>query len=512
MKRYTFLSILFLFLAGFMSSCYEDKGNYDYNWSPEVVLKAKNSGLRDTVIKRGQQLTIKPNLRLLTGAEGTDRDTTDFRPEDYTYRWVAYQNSLNSESFVLATTQNLDTVINLPLNTSAYHVLYSVREKKTGVDYTFSFKLRVETRYINAWLFLTEDDAGTADLTLYGKEVGNTSEDPWVFEYNVLERSGFPYRGGGAKFVYYFSPKNYIMVGTGKGSGWLGKNDLDWNEKQMLRYMMAMPQSMDYTFEGVEQLGVWHFIGSDGSIYPMGNIYLTGDAYNNLPPAVTGADRYQKVKLAPFVGGASSRNLIYDETNDVMLIYKGGSGNTASTTNAVALPENLKLRNHKIFFMQTYGLSLTNVYAKNKADNKYYRYTYDSYNQGDPKLSEPFEIINGDLLEQGEQFVSDNLNGFFYMSVENKLYVLRGHELREVTVNDPDGIVTGGFHGFDNICLLTRYTNIESTRTNVMVATYSGVEKSGKIYYLQPNSIEAMELTVKTYFENMDRVKGISRF
>lgn len=46
---------------------------------------------------------------------------------------------------------------------------------------------------------MTENDEGIADLTLYGKEVGNTSENPWVYEYHVLERSGFPYRGGGAK-------------------------------------------------------------------------------------------------------------------------------------------------------------------------------------------------------------------------------------------------------------------------------------------------------------------------
>ena len=513
MKRYTILGIWFLFLTGILFSCYDDKGNYDYDWAPEVVLEAGNSGLGDLVVKRGQRLTIKPNLKLLLGAEGTERDTVEFRPEDYTYQWVAYQRVLSAGTVELATTQNLDTIIDLPLLTEPYRIQYTVRGKETGVNYSFSFNLRVETRYESAWLFLTENNEGIADLTLYGKEVGNTSENPWVYEHQVLERSGFPYRGGGANFVYYnsFNNNNYLMVGTGEGSGWVGKNDLDWKETQMLRYLMAMPKELDYTFEKIVQNGVWFFIGSDGSIYPMGNTVMMMDACNNLPPSVTGADQYQNVKLAPFIGGSNSQNLLYDETNEVMLIFKGNAGNLSGNP-MYALTENLKLRNHKLFFMEFYGVSLTNVYAKNKADNKYYRYTYDTYDRDETKLGDPFEITNGELLEQGEQFVCDYVNGFFYMSIGDKLYVLRGHELREVTIKDPDGVVTGGFQGLENISLLTRYTGIQSTRPYIMVATYGGTENSGKIYFLEPNSIESSELTVRTYFEGLEKVKSISYF
>lgn len=513
MKRYTILGIWFLFFTGMLFSCYDDKGNYDYDWAPEVVLEAGNSGLGDRVVKRGQRLIITPHLKLLLGAEGTGRDTVEFRPEDYTYQWVAYQRVLSAGSVELATTQNLDTIIDLPLLTEPYRIQYTVRGKETGVNYSFSFNLRVETRYENAWLFLTENNEGIADLTLYGKELGNTSENPWVYEHQVLKRSGFPYRGGGAKFVYYnsFNRHNYLMVGTGEGSGWLGKNDLDWKETQMLRYLMAMPRELDYTFEKIVQQGLWFFIASDGKIYPMGNSVGMLDACNHLPPSVTGTGQYQNVKLAPFIGGSSMQNLLYDETNEVMLSCKGSAGSLMNNS-MYALTENLKLRNHKLFFMEFYGVCLTNVYAKNKADNKYYRYTYDTYDRNEAKLGDPFEITNGELLEQGEQFVCDNVNGFFYMSIEDKLYVLRGHELREVTIKDPDGVVTGGFQGLENISLLTRYIGISSVRPYIMVATYGGTENSGKIYFLEPNSIESSELIVRTYFEGLEKVKSISYF
>ena len=46
-----------------------------------------------------------------------------------------------------------------------------------------------------------------------------------------------------------------------------------------------------------------------------------------------------------------------------------------------------------------------------------------------------------------------------------------------------------------------------------MVATYNtGTEKSGKVYFLEPNATEPLNLTVRTYYEGLDRVKSISRF
>ena len=60
MKRYTILGIWFLFLTGILFSCYDDKGNYDYDWAPEVVLEAGNSGLGDLVVKVSSINSIYP--------------------------------------------------------------------------------------------------------------------------------------------------------------------------------------------------------------------------------------------------------------------------------------------------------------------------------------------------------------------------------------------------------------------------------------------------------------------
>lgn len=511
MKRLNISFLLLLLSAVCMWSCYEDKGHYDYDWTPEVFLTPEQGGFKDIVMKRGQRLTVVPQLRLLQKQADGSKDTVEFRPEDFSYQWLAYQSeNLNTAvKSELAVTQNLDTTIYLEIQNDPYNVVYNVTEKATGVTYSFRFKLKIATRYENGWCFLTEDDNQMVDVTVYGKEVGVSGDNAWVYERGVLEHSGFPYRGGGAKFVYYHGGLGYIYVGTGEATGWLGKTTLTWTDKQLVRHQMAMPESV--VFENVVWVsGIYHFIAPDGSIYPMDNNKLILASYNTLPPATTGNEGYQKVRFAPFVGGSQTgaRALVYDETNNAMLLYKASSGSATGTP--VALTGEARLLNRKIYFMQRYKADMTVVIAKDNRDGKYYEYLYDAYTGNvDPKLTLTEEITNGPMLEQAEHFVCEFSNGFFYMSIGRKLYVLQRNELKEVQVSDPDGIMKEeGFQGFDDICMLTR-NNVDP---DIIVGTYAGTELSGKVYILQPNPVEATQLKVKTYHSDMERVKGISKF
>lgn len=520
MKRIHIQWLLILFLIGSQISCFEDKGNYDYSYAPEVIMK-KDQGLRDTTIKRGQRLTIVPNLQMLLTEDGEHKDTVDFDAERFAYEWHVYGRLTSDYDSLLATTRNLDTTINLPLSGSnPYRVIYSVIDKNTDVAWNFKFNLSVQDRYENAWLFLVEDDNQMVDLTLYGKELGNTSEDPWVWEKNVLSRSGFPYLGGGAKFVYYYSygsqePK--IYVGTGEAAGWIGKNDLEWNDKRLVRLQMASMQPVSYTFEGIEFASVWNFIGTAGDIYPMGNDGMIMEAVNILKPSATGTGKYETVKMAPFVGGGLNK-ILFDETHNRMMWIQLGGGNAQGSANQ--LTGDAAIPNHKLYYMQSYqnGLYVT-VIAKNLDNGKYYKYVY-SPAGSNTTIAETTEISNGNLLEETEgalertkQYVCEANNGTFYMTDGNKLYCLRNNTLSEVNIKDPDNLLGETFNGFDPICLLTRYISIQSTYGYIMVATYNtGTEKSGKVYFLEPNATEPLNLTVRTYYEGLDRVKSISRF
>lgn len=168
MKRIHIFWFLSFLLTGMLYSCFEDKGNYDYNYAPEVIVQGNEGQLRDTIIKRGQRLTIIPDLQMLITNDGEHKDTITFDGERFEYLWRVYGRLTTDYSGILATSRNLDTIIDLPLSNNPYQVIYSVTDKETNVAWNFKFNLRVENRYENAWLFLVEDDNQMVDLTQIG--------------------------------------------------------------------------------------------------------------------------------------------------------------------------------------------------------------------------------------------------------------------------------------------------------------------------------------------------------
>jgi hypothetical protein len=505
-----YFKILPLLVAGALGACYEDKGSYDYTAIPEVQLE---NAIEDASIMRGQHLTRTPDLKTLL--KETDRSTADatFNPDDYTYRWTAYRRTKGEMPPVeLATTQDLDTNIYLPIHPEPYRVVYSVTSKATNVSREFMFNITITAgRFASAWLYLTEEDDGTVDLMVRGTE-NQTNET--VLEDGVLERSGFPYRGGGAKFVYYYTANGItprIIVGTGEATGYIDKDNFEWNDTRMARFMMALPAAENYTFDKI----VWladaapiHWLDSYGNIRPMGaSAGIIYPFYNVLPPGMTGAG-YDTVRMAPFVAGSSNFSvgqLVYDTKNKKMMTYKGSA--SALTMSPDILPPANQLQNHEIYHMQFYASSRSSVVAKNLSDGKYYRYIY----SGAVLQTGAEEITNGHLLDQARYFECDQPNGFFYTIIDNKLYAFRTNmngtgTLREVRVTNRSNVT------FDEVTYMGRYWAITSTRPYVMLATYAGSKGSGKLYYLLPDPTEPLDVTIENEITGLNRVKDVSRF
>jgi hypothetical protein len=505
-----YLRILLLLVAvAAAAACHEDKGTYDYTAIPEV--RVASALPADTTIMRGQRLTLTPELKvLLANPDGTPGEA-DFNPDDYTYAWTAYRRYKGTISPVtLATTQNLDTTIFLPTNADPYHVIYAVTEKATGVAHEFIFTLKVSGgRFASGWLYLTEDDDATVDLMVRGTE---TTTGDVVLAKEVLANSGFPYRGNGAKFVYYHTQSSItpmIIIGTGEATGYIDKENFEWTETRLARNLMATPLPVSYTFEKIITIDIVHWIDSYGNISPMApGSLLIFSPINILPPSVTGVG-YDTVTVAPFVAGTSSSStgkLVYDTQNKRMMAYKAISAALYSNSYLQTVTPANRLENHQLYFMQAYDNSRSAVIAKNLDNGKYYHYVYVSATLQD----NPEEILNGQLLDQARLFECSYTNGFFYTVIGNKLYAFRSNgdgtgSLGEVRVTNRS--VT-----FDEITCLTRYTGIESVRPHVLLATYAGSTGSGKIYHLRPDPTEPLDVTIEEEITGLDRVKSISRF
>lgn len=60
MLKYIYIGLISLLLAGVLNSCYEDKGNYSYNWVQDIDL---TEVLKDTTVGRGHVLYLEVDLK-----------------------------------------------------------------------------------------------------------------------------------------------------------------------------------------------------------------------------------------------------------------------------------------------------------------------------------------------------------------------------------------------------------------------------------------------------------------
>ena len=84
-----------LLLAICVIACYDDKGNYDYNWIQDIDL---TDVLKDTTIKRGNVLHIAVDLQ--KEILGSEDETENANPEDYAYEWLVLENGSIYESLI----------------------------------------------------------------------------------------------------------------------------------------------------------------------------------------------------------------------------------------------------------------------------------------------------------------------------------------------------------------------------------------------------------------------------
>lgn len=249
MKR-IYIILLGLVLGIYMTGCYGDKGNYDYQWIQDIEIDSLFNFKKDSTITVSRSQVLKIDVDLKKIILGTENETEVANPEDYIYEWkVLANNSTLDEDMILSTEKNLNDTI--WLGEGSYQVNYSVTEKNSGVTWITYFKLRVVTRYTGGHIFLTEDANQNIEIELWATVPDNAGR---VHETGVLARSGFPYTKGGAKFVKRITDNyagNGVWIATGENTGWLNLPNFDWSEGNLIGMYMTVPDENDYIIENI---------------------------------------------------------------------------------------------------------------------------------------------------------------------------------------------------------------------------------------------------------------------
>jgi hypothetical protein len=163
--------ILNIFIAiGLMSmfsltSCYEDKGNYDYTTLDNVKIDSAGLGIQESyVVSRYDTLRLAPNVYFNNNLVGNQSDA----PLDYV--WTIYIATTGGNSDYTVDTLSTSRVLDVPITRQAgtYFVQLTITNRNDGIQKYFRVNCQVEESITAGWMLLYErsDKPGTSDVGL----------------------------------------------------------------------------------------------------------------------------------------------------------------------------------------------------------------------------------------------------------------------------------------------------------------------------------------------------------
>ncbi len=240
MKR--IINAVMLLAAVLWTSCYEDKGNYDYNQLTEVQI----SGIEDKyTVYVGSDMKIPVEITYKNGIL-----------KDVSYEW-----RINGE--VVSTEKDLDIPVKFDVKPGLY-ADFSVIDNETGIKTMKMFTVNVSTEFYNGWLILS--DEGDHSVLSYLRNDGMLYSD--VYRYLNEEQLG-----GGATLLKehwtpWFEGTGEVFVGISKGPNY--SVDLDGNSLYRVVYnkdefLGGVPG--DFAPQNMDCVSNWDYLISNGKLY-----------------------------------------------------------------------------------------------------------------------------------------------------------------------------------------------------------------------------------------------------
>lgn len=462
MKKIRSIGSILLGLLLF-TACYEDLGNYDYEWIAEAEVK----GLRDTLVGKGEVLRLEPEISW--SKEGEE-------PESLSYLWTAVKMQRGQEpyeEYILGHEKILNDTIWLDIRKEPYLVTLTVRDDQREIEKRASFQLIVEGRIAEGFLFLTEDAGRKVELDIYARK----SDGEKFLEKGVLGRSGFPYTGGGANCIVYKSgvtpAERQIWIATGEATGYIDDFiNFKWKERNLAKYLFLQPQPVSYTFKNMvlSTNRIIYFFTEKGEMHGLdayGIIGTNAAIYNNTPfTSWPGCG----VEMVAGQSGVSGRQtLVYDREHSRFLSYVV-SGVMATCK---SLPSKEAAEGMELIFMQSVLNGKRTIALMKDVNGKLWRYHY-VISTTKISLQSKKELLNPVGLEQACEkglVVCDNANGYIYYAVGNQLYNYRESE-GGVAIGEPlDSPVT--CMKTLNLSVWQKPADYKEYNKCIIVATYS---------------------------------------
>lgn len=502
--------IIYLFLVvGLFSSCFDDKGNYDYTDINEVTISGFSENIY-SVISYIDTLRIEPEI------EGT----LSSNENDFEFAWKIIPENLDfsqveeGEDFIVGQEKNLSLPITL--KAGKYICFYLVKDKASGVTYKHKFELQARTTTSEGWLVLSNNGANDArmDVVMYA------SEQDIIVARNIWANDDFE---TGKPLNVQFSYHNYtngtqtLMV-TEKGTYKLDVLDLHAGDDNNFRWDFGVsPDNVQ-----IKASGITHYTQPvyRAVIDDKGDLYVASFGnYGSIYEYPCNQFNGEPIEMAPFLGihyvyqwpYTFAPFLMYDATNQQFLTLRKDA----------AYPSEPDFLGETLFSAKTgkdfvHGQSgkggLTWAILKDPDSNRYYYYAFKFLHD------EVFEqVYYGELtgpgLDQATMFACNNQFPYIFYVSNNKVY--------QFYVNTPDTPAKEvlSFPGeeikvikFNAFVAWEAYENWERAREYQLVVgtTVNGKEEDMGIMrlYEVPNLMEPLNL--KHQIENLGDIVDIT--
>jgi len=392
------IHILYTLIAlFFITSCYTDKGNYDYTSISDIVIDSIASSY--TKISAVDILEISPQL------------TSTYNENDFEYVWEMLDSRNNRDT--LSHEKDLSYAVNE--SPGSYTIFFFVKNKANGYYVHTTTSLNVVTEYSMGHYILKEDASGNTDMDLLLNDGRLISDILLKTQGSTLP--GKP-RSMGLLYSKQFVDPDLLSKTSAHCLG-----VITYNKKANIYRAFDMRPLFDHSSMFYEEpddvpykflTGMWmNIYQSDKGTF---STYVSSQGTGKLgfPTGVPGGSDYWAV--SPSLAGM----VYWDETNN-RILWNNYNGDAKVLTDAVYPTSGL---NYECLFMGNYRGVVYSLF-KDKSNSSrlvLYRITTSSMS-APPKVNKVVEIsgtskMHGATLFASNQYTADIL----YFVNSNKLY------------------------------------------------------------------------------------------
>ena len=145
MKKLGIFTVILVALI-LQSGCYADKGDYDYRDINELTI----------ILPESREVFTGRPLRIVPEIIPSINITENLNWDNYYYEWIAVRNNNSNIAVFLGSERDLDIIVPTGMEEGDYVVFYTVGDKRTGIETTERFFLRVSGGLTVGWLILND--------------------------------------------------------------------------------------------------------------------------------------------------------------------------------------------------------------------------------------------------------------------------------------------------------------------------------------------------------------------